>query len=637
MKGKLLFYLLFALLWCGAVTVQAEIVSGECGAEGANVTWKLDTETNVLEISGTGAMADFKSYDKIPWFVYSSVIDSVTIGNEITTIGAYAFYGFYQLESITIPESVTSIGDYVFWDSRLRSITIPESVTSIGDMAFGCCYFLKKFEGKFASKDGRCLIVNGTLNAFAPFESESSAPQYYYPNGLSEYHIPDEVTAISNGAFSTGHDLEKFEGKFASKDGRCLIVNDTLKAFAPRAVKNYTIPEGVTAIAPHAFLNCVKLESITIGAGVTFIGDDAFLYCQSLKTATVSESVATIGQFAFSGCDSLERFDGELASADGRCLVINGVVNAFAPSGLTEYAIPDGVTAIAPFTFVSCTGLKTITMPESLTAIGTYAFEDCKGLKTLTIPNSVTVIDSFAFCLCDSLALVTIGKNVTNIGDAAFGGCCLLEKFEGKFASVDGHCLVVNDTLKAFAPGNLTEFTIPDDVTVIGESAFYLCKGLKSVTIGESVTTIVKGAFEACAGLTSLTIGSNVTAIGEEAFWACSGLKSVTVRNPEPVNIVGKYKSDDAFYEVDCSKCTLYVPSESLGKYKTTEGWNAFGTILPIGASSITETQQEQADGHITVYNLQGVLVLETDDAADLKTLQNGAYIVNGKTMIISR
>ena len=381
-------------------------------------------------------------------------------------------------------------------------------------MAFVGCINLEKFEGKFASEDGRCLIVNGTLKAFAPFESERpEAPEV--PKGLSEYHIPDEVTAISDGVFAICYDLKNFTGKFASADGRCLIVNDTLKAFAPRDVKEYTIPAGVTAIAPDVFLNCFELKSIMIGAGVTSIGNEAFGNCQSLKTATVCESVATIGQFAFFGCDSLERFDGELASADG-------------------------------------------------------------------------------------------------------------------------HYLVVNDTLKAFAQGNLTEFTIPDDVTVIGESAFYLCKGLKSVTIGESVTTIAKGAFELCDGLTSVTIGSNVTTIGDGAFRSCSALKSITVNNPNPVN-VGVTKYNDVFYEVDCSKCTLYVPSESVGKYKTTEGWNAFGTILPIGASSITETQQEQADGHITVYNLQGVPVLEADDAAALKTLQNGAYIVNGKTMIIAR
>ena len=45
----------------------------------------------------------------------------------------------------------------------------------------------------------------------------------------------------------------------------------------------------------------------------------------------------------------------------------------------------------------------------------------------------------------------------------------------------------------------------------------------------------------------------------------------------------------------------------------------------------------EAESAGITVYNLQGILMLQTDDAADLKTLQNGAYIVNGKKMIIVR
>ena len=94
----------------------------------------------------------------------------------------------------------------------------------------------------------------------------------------------------------------------------------------------------------------------------------------------------------------------------------------------------------------------------------------------------------------------------------------------------------------------------------------------------------------------------------------------------------------DVFQYTNCANCTLYVPAESVELYKAAEGWKEFGEILPIDESSaITEIQQENADGHITVYNLQGVPVLETDDAADLKTLQNGAYIVNGKKMIIAR
>ena len=62
------------------------------------------------------------------------------------------------------------------------------------------------------------------------------------------------------------------------------------------------------------------------------------------------------------------------------------------------------------------------------------------------------------------------------------------------------------------------------DVTSIGESAFYYCRGLTSITIPESVTSIGKKAFYYCTGLTSITIPESVISIGEEAFLNCSTL-----------------------------------------------------------------------------------------------------------------
>ena len=109
MKRTLFFMLLSALLWGGAATAQAETYSGECGAEGNNLTWTLNTQTGVLEISGTGAMKNYyNNYDdRAPWYNYRTSITSVTIGNEVTTIGNYAFEYCYELKSITIPNSVT--------------------------------------------------------------------------------------------------------------------------------------------------------------------------------------------------------------------------------------------------------------------------------------------------------------------------------------------------------------------------------------------------------------------------------------------------------------------------------------------------------------------------------------------------
>ena len=66
-----------------------------------------------------------------------SSLESITIGNSVTSIGDGAFYGCSSLESITIPGSVTVIGNGTFCDCiSLESITIPDSVKSVGSGAF---------------------------------------------------------------------------------------------------------------------------------------------------------------------------------------------------------------------------------------------------------------------------------------------------------------------------------------------------------------------------------------------------------------------------------------------------------------------------------------------------------------------
>ena len=68
---------------------------------------------------------------------------SVTIGNAVSGIGEYAFYGCSSLTSVTIGNSVTSIGNYAFCNCNgLTSVTIGDSVTCIGESAFENCHGL---------------------------------------------------------------------------------------------------------------------------------------------------------------------------------------------------------------------------------------------------------------------------------------------------------------------------------------------------------------------------------------------------------------------------------------------------------------------------------------------------------------
>lgn len=68
----------------------------------------------------------------------SNCVGDIEISKGVKEIGSYAFFLCDEsLTSITVPEDVTKIGEYAFAScGGLTDITIPESVTEIGDYAF---------------------------------------------------------------------------------------------------------------------------------------------------------------------------------------------------------------------------------------------------------------------------------------------------------------------------------------------------------------------------------------------------------------------------------------------------------------------------------------------------------------------
>ena len=218
-----------------------------------------------------------------------------------------------------------------------------------------------------------------------------------------------------------------------------------------------TFDGDVTSIGKGAFRGCDSLTSVTIPDSVTTIGGAAFYNCSSLTSVTIPDSVTTIGGGAFSGCSSLTGFRGKYASEDGRCLIIDGTLNSFAPAGLTEYTIPNSVTTIGDRVFGFCDSLTSVTIPDSVTTIGYCAFAFCSSLTSVTIPDSVTEIGWGAFYNCDSLISVTIPDSVTTIGDMAFGNCWSLTSVHckavtpptGGLAMFDGNTSV----RKIYVPG----------------------------------------------------------------------------------------------------------------------------------------------------------------------------------------
>ena len=165
------------------------------------------------------------------------------------------------------------------------------------------------------------------------------------------------------------------------------------------------------------------------------------------------------------------------------------------------------------------------------------------------ITYSVTSIkdDAFNSEKCQNLTSVTIPNSVITIGWSAFLGCESL-------VSVD----------------------IGDNVEVIDMCAFAACRSLISICIPDNVKTIKDRAFTECASLKSLTIGKSVTQIGNLSF-SQNSLETITCKAIQVPSI-----TSTTFSYVPCSSATLYVLPSLLDQYKTTNGWNKFGNILPI-------------------------------------------------------
>ena len=280
---------------------------------GENATWTL-TEEGKLIISGSGSMYDYSvsTYEYAPWYDNRNLITSLEIEDDITYIGAYAFYRCYEIEDseTSLPGKLTGIGEGAFKNSSIKSIGIPEGVTSVGKNAFAENSLVKVSlpstlknlpEGMFKNSHYlQCVTFSKGLETIGD-------SVFYGCYCLNSVEIPEGVTSIGSNAFQCCGASKSFGADYSCNNFKSAKLPSTLKYIGEYAftgcqnLSSVNIPEGVTEIKEDTFSNCYKLPSIVLPKGIKKIGRNAFGGDTSLKRITFTWNAPEIDSKAFDG------------------------------------------------------------------------------------------------------------------------------------------------------------------------------------------------------------------------------------------------------------------------------------------------------------------------------------------------
>ena len=154
--------------------------------------------------------------------------------------------------------------------------------------------------------------------------------------------------------------------------------------------------------------------------------------------------------------------------------------------------------------------IKKLVVSSGIKEIGSAAFRGCRNLKSVEIPDSVTSMFPTSFEYCSSLESINVDEANTT------------------YESPKGSNAIIEISSKTLLAG-CKNTKIPDDVKIIGKSAFAGCSELTAIDIPDSVTKIVAYAFADCSNLTAIHIPAKVTNIGFHVFENCSNLDRITI------------------------------------------------------------------------------------------------------------
>ncbi len=181
-------------------------------------------------------------------------------------------------------------------------------------------------------------------------------------------------------------------------------------------------------------------------------------------------------------------------------------------------------------------------------------------LKTYSIKPGTKEICYLAFESCSLLSQITIPNSVTKIGDQAFLDC-----------------------------ESLQQIVLPNSVTSIGYNTFGLCKSLKRINIPNSITSQGPAVFLKCISLQQISIPNSISRIEYQTFSECSSLQQVTISNSVSIIDDWAFSECNSLKQISIPNSITYIGEGAFSKCESLQEVTLPNSLCCIGAFAFEE------------------------------------------------